>query len=353
MSSSETTQASSIGETAAPMSTIVGSVFGAIRRSRAPLSAGALIAITAWILLADHVSDDWHGGTFVDQISSLISSLEGVALGTVLLLVIGILGSISTRASKLLLEPIMREIVERWQERRDVRRYVRSRFGSPFNVGGPPEDIAAEIVRRKRRPLESSCRWLREWLPGKNAYIDYHTDNFWVEPKWDRKIVPWVSGQILAALGNYYPKKSLVELQRELKTNPDLRTLIVSLERELERNPSGAFVGSQGKGFLERLEAVSSENEYRVAVTPALMLFIIGISLEWWIWALLMLPILILVYGSSLAKRDDVSLTALGWLLDGEATSHELESIRLWSKEEARRMIANGECTRGRASSPS
>ena len=329
------------------MPTIVRSAFEAIRRSRAPLSAGALIAIAAWIFLAEPVSADWPGATFVDQLSSAIGSLEGVGLGTLVLLTIGITGSIFTRASRLFLEPVMREIVERWQERCKVRRFVRSTWGSPFEVGGSPADIAAEIVRRRRNPLESSYRWLREWFPGKNAYIEYHAEHFWMEPKWDRKIVAWVSGQILSELGSYRPKKPLPQLQQKLRSNQDLRGLIISFESELERDPTGAFVGSQSNDFVERLETVSVENEYRVAVTPASMLLIIGIGIEWWSWALLMLPVLILIYGSSLAKRDDVSLTALVWLLDGQAVSHELESIRLWSREEARRMIANDECELG------
>lgn len=225
-----------------------------------------------------------------------------------------------------------------------MRRYLRSTWGSPSEVGGSPADVAAEYVRRRRSPLESSYRWLQEWFPGRRTEIEYHTEHMWLEPKWDRKIVAWVSGQILSELGNYRPKKPLVQLQRELRTNEDLRTLIVSLENELARNPAGAFIGSDSLGIVERLEAVSVENEYRIAVAPALMLLILSIGIEWWSWTLLVLPVVVLIYGSSLAKRDDVTIRALGWLLDGTAVSHELESIRLWSREEARRMIANNEC---------
>lgn len=76
-------------------------------------------------------------------------------------------------------------------------------------------------------------------------------------------------------------------------------------------------------------------NEYRLAVMPALAALLVSIGLAWWSWAFAFIPITALIYCSSLTKRDDIPQLALGWLLSGRGRLHALDEIRLWAKHEA------------------
>ncbi len=216
--------------------------------------------------------------------------------------------------------------------------HYRSNRWSPFEMGGTQSDIAQELVRRRHRYIRNAIEWIRDWMPGRSAYVSYHTENFWLEPKWDRKVVGWVTGQVVPKLRWDRDTEPLQEMRRRLSSESELRSLIIDLEQDLERSPSSPFMAEDAKGLVERLDAASSENEYRIAVMPALIILLASIGIAWWSWVLVFSPIVILVYGSSLAKRDDTTLLALGWLLDGKGSSHALDEIRLWAECEADRI---------------
>lgn len=320
------------------MHALLDSVFRAFRRSRAPLTAGALVGIAVWIQLADQFPTDWSATPIGVQGSKIFDSLQGIGVATLLILCVGVMGSVSTRVSSLLLEPPMRWLVVRWQERCAVRKHLRSNRRNDLDVGGNESEIAYELVKRRRRFCRNAIEWVRDWVPGKSVYVAYHTENFWLEPKWDRKIVGWVAGQIVPRLRSDRSTEPLREMRRRLSGEHELKSLIIDLEQDLERSPSSPFIGDDNKGLVERLDAVSSENDYRIAVMPALLLLLASIGLTLWSWSLLFSPIVILVYGSSLAKRDDTTLLVLGWLLDGRGSSHALDAICLWADREADRM---------------
>jgi len=142
----------------------------------------------------------------------------------------------------------------------------------------------------------------------------------------------WVAGVIIDISPSIHLEESRSRLRQRLSEEGELQHLIINLEKEIERNPSAPFVENNGSTFVDRLDALVGENEYRAAVTPPLLLLLISVGIEWWAWALVGVPVLILVYGASLAKRDDIALLALGWLLDGKGTSHALEEIQRWAR---------------------
>lgn len=320
------------------MNTLVTAISQALRASRAPLSAGALLLGAIWIQLADDLSGDWEGHIFGEQLSDVLTQLHGFGVATLLLMAVGVAGSVSIRASKLLLEPPMRWFVARWQERCAVRKHLRSSRWSPFDGGGSEWDIADAQVTRDRKFITNSVRWIRDWKPGKGAYTEYHTINFWLEPRWGKSVITWAANKVYSQVHLDKHRESLNAMRRRLAQDNELHQLVVSLEHELERNPSGPFVGEESPNILERLTAATSENEYRLAVMPALTAILMSIAVAWWLWALVSIPITLLAYGSSLAKQDDLPRSALGWLLDGRGRSYALDEVRLWTEREAMRI---------------
>ena len=320
------------------MNALVTAVSQALRASRAPLSAGALLLGAVWIQLADHVSGYWQGHLFEEQLVDVLTSLQGFGVATLLLVVVGVAGSVSTRASKLLLEPAMRWLVARWQERCAVRKHMRSSRWSPFDVGGSEWAIADAQVTHDRRFITNTIRWLRDWVPGKDAYVAHHAANFWLEPRWGKKVVVWAAHEVYGQVDQDRSQESFDTMRSRLAQDNELRQLMISLERELERNPSAPFVGEESSNVLERLTSAISENEYRLAVMPALAAVLTSIALAWWSWVILLIPVTLLVYGSSLARRDDMPRSALGWLLDGRGSSYALDEVRLWTRREAMRI---------------
>lgn len=112
------------------MNTLITAFSQALRASRAPLSAGTLLLGAIWIQLADHLSGDWQGRLFGEQLVDVLTSLQGLGVATLLLVVVGVAGSVSTRASKLLLEPAMRWLVARWQAIHHQYNSVDARLGT-------------------------------------------------------------------------------------------------------------------------------------------------------------------------------------------------------------------------------
>ena len=320
------------------MYSLLDFALGSLRRSRAPLSSGALVVFAIWIQIADLLSDDWPGGRFATQLSALLGSLQTAGLGMLLLLVIGIAGSLATRTSRLLLDPPVRWFVASRQERRDVREHMRRNRPGPFEIGGSDTEIAELLEIERRHYVRNSIAWLLDWFPRRDAYVGYTRRNLWLKPKWDRKIIGWVAGEVYQNLRVDKRSETPAEMRRRLRKDNSLRSAILSLEGELERNPSAPFTGEQEADLVTRLDTLSIENEYRLAAMPALTFLLVSIGISWWYWALLVIPFPLLAYGSAVARQDDVSVLALGWLLDGRGTSHSLEELRLWATREADRI---------------
>lgn len=319
------------------MSALLESAIGSLRRARAPLTSGALVIFAAWIQIADLVSDDWPGRRFAEQVGALFQSLQTVGLGMILLLIIGVAGNLITRTARLLIDPIMRWFVESWKERRDVRTHMQRTRVGPFDVGGSEAEIAELLEAERRQYVRNTLRWLRDWFPDEKAYVAYTTRNLWLTPKWDRKIVGWVASEVHQQLNLNKRSETPASMRRRLRKNSSLQSAMLSLERELEQNPSAPFMG-EDYALVSKIDELRSENEYRLAVMPALTILLISIGIGWWYWALLFVPLPILAYGSSLAKQDDVSVLALGLLLDGKGSSHSLEELRHWAANEAARI---------------
>lgn len=217
---------------------------------------------------------------------------------------------------------------------------MRASRWSAFDVGGSEYNIADAQVTRDRRYFSNAIRWLLDWKPGKNAYVEYHVANFWLRPKWGSRVIGWAAEEVYSAILPNRSSESFEHMRDRLARDNDLRRLVVSLERELEENPSAPFIGESGTSVFEHLNAVVSENEYRLAVMPAVAALLFSVGLSWWAWTLAFVPITILVYGSSLAKQDNVPRSALEWLLSGRGSSYALDEIRHWAEREAEKLNA-------------
>ncbi len=314
---------------------MISALADGLRKSRAPLSAGLLVVVAVWIQFADHLTSGWPGEEFGNQMFDVLGSLQGIGTGTFILFVVGITGTVSIRVSGLLLEPPMRWFVERWQERSAVRAHYRMNRYLAARPEGNFVEVVVDAVDEQRKFLRNSWRWLFDWFPGRDAYIAYTRDNFWVRPKWDKEVIGWASN-VIADIEDLPGSQG--DLKKMLAQDSELQSLIIDLESEIERNPSAPFVENNSSAFVDRLDALRAESEYRAAVIPPLLLLLISVGFEWWAGIFAGLPVLILVYGASLAKQDDIALLSLGWLLEGNGTSVALEEIRRWSHEYSRNL---------------
>lgn len=274
------------------MNSLIQVLSQALRNSRAPLAAGVLVVIAIWIQVSDDISAQWATTDFGTQFVSVSRLLQGIGVGTLAFVAIGVAGSISIRAFQLLLEPPMRRLLSRARVMIDYRR------------GG--------------------LRGFRE-------------------PKWSQRIFGWVTKEVFAGLAPDYPVETLVDMRHRLSNDVNLKRLALDLEHELRRNPSAPFVVDSRGSWAERLDARQYEDDFRVAVVPALMTLVVSVGLSGWNWLLWWIPLLMVVYCSSLSKRDDTTLLALTWLLDGNGTCQTLEVLRLRAREESYEIRASGQ----------
>ena len=242
-----------------------------------------------WIQMSDDISARWATTDFGSQFVSITGMLQGIGVGTAALVAVGVAGSISIRTFELFLEPTMRWLLSKWTRIR-YRQGDRTRFR---------------------------------------------------EPRWSRRIFGWVTKEVFAGLEPNYPIEKLTDMRSRLMSDSELHGLALDLENELRRNPSAPFVGDSRGSFAERLDARQYEDDFRVAVVPALMILIASVGISGWDWLLLSIPLLIVVYVSSLLKRDDTTLLALTWLLDGNGTCHTLQMLKLRAREESHEIRVN------------
>ena len=245
--------------------------------------------IAVWIQISDDIAARWATTDFGSQFVSFAGMLQGVGVGTIAFLVVGVAGSISIRAFQLIVEPVMRWLLSKWT-----------------------------VIRYHR---EGRARFR--------------------EPRWSRRLFGWVAREVFAGLEPDYPVEKFADMRSRLLGDPELRRLALDLENELRRNPSAPFVVESRGSFAERLDARQYEDDFRVAVVPALLTLIVSVGISGWSWVLFSIPLLIIIYIASLSKRDDTTLLALTWLLDGNGNCHTLEMLRLHAREESHEIRVN------------
>lgn len=272
------------------MDSLVQVLAHALRYSRAPLAAGALVVMAVWIQISDEIAARWATSDFGAQLASVSGLLQGVGVATLALLATGVAGSVSIRAFRLFVEPVMRRLLSLWTRvryRKEIRTYYR-------------------------------------------------------EPQWPERISAWATMEIFSEFAPDRPTETFWEMRSRISRDPEFRRLSRDLERDLRGNPSAPFIGDDQAGLVQRLDALQFEDDFRVAVVPALMALIVSVGVSGWSWTLGSIPLLVLVYGSSLSKRDDTTLLALTWLLDGNGTCHGVEVLRLWTHDQSQQLRANG-----------
>lgn len=323
------------------MATTSSLIYQGIRKLRLPLSVGAIVCAGVWILLSESLPEPWNEPTFLNQLGDLLDQTSGLGLTAVVLLTVGIAGTIYIGLSSLILEPILWWLVQRWHTRCEVRQHlISSRFG-PEHFQKNEDELALEISEERRFSLPKVGRWIADWFPSRTAFRQYYRDNVWKKPKWEWKIVNWASQILLNNTNLQLRSTTLNQLRVTLAENTDLRQLSFLLEEELEADPAAAFVSADSEHILRRVDAALMENNYRVAVAPALLFLTGSVAWSWEPWLVTASIPLILFYGSALAERQRISLESLNWLLTGNGTLRTLEDIRLWLNEEGRYYVSS------------
>ena len=315
-----------------------------LRIARAPLAAGALLTLATWIQLSDILSNPWPGESFAAQLAALTDNLAGIGTASLLLLVIGVVGSVSIKLFSMLLEPIAHWWLDRWKQRVEVRNDVRQkRRKTLFDMGGNEPEFAQEMVKRQSQHLANAWHSVLDWFPSRKSREDYLAENFWLTPKWSDQILPWIVRNINDTVEGVYkgrfPKESMTDLQRRLSKIQELRDLILALEHEVERDPAACIASAQERELLIEVNSLIGENDFRVAISPPLAVLGLSIGTAWWSWGFLAIPLAVAVYGSALNKRNDIAVLCLGGLLNGIGSCSTLEQLEVWAKREAHRII--------------
>ena len=256
------------------MSGAIDSVTHYIRRSRAPLSAGTLVIIAVWIQLADTLSGDWRGKTFADQLASVTTSLQGLGIISILLLAIGITGTVTIKATSLILEPLV------------------------------------EFYLTRRRVPHYAPHW-----------------------RWNRRLIEFLSTEQLLEYSGQLKPDRLQNFRALLLEDERLQIMARDLRFDLEENPSTPFIATDDEALVTRLELSQSENNYGTAIIPALIVLSISMALSWSYWIALATPVLLLLYASFVVQRGRTALLSFDWLLEGKGSSQRLREIRQYTRE--------------------
>ena len=316
-----------------------------LRIARAPLAAGALLTLATWIQLSDILSNPWPGEPFAAQLAALTDNLAGIGTASLLLLVIGVVGSVSIKLFSMLLEPIAHWWLDRWKQRVEVRNDVgQKRRKTLFDMGGNEPEFAQEMVKRQSQHLTNAWHCVSDWFPSQKQREDYLADNFFVTPKWSDQMLPWVVHNINETLddaprGHTVSRERVAHLQARLSNNNELSHLMLALEREVERDPAACIASAQEKEIALEINSLIGENDFRIAISPPLAVLGLSIGAVWWSWAFVIAPLAIAVYGSALIQRKDIAVLCLGRLLNGMGSCNALDQLKVWAKREAYRLI--------------
>ena len=317
-----------------------------LRVARAPLASGAIVTLAVWIQLSDVFTMPWPGDSFASQLAILIENLSALGTASLLLLTIGVVGSISIRVSGMLLEPAARWWLSRWNLRVEVRSYQReNRWAYSINANSL-EDAAYEEVEHESRHFRNAYYWLLDWFPSREARTRYRAENFWLEPKWIDRVLPWLARQINEAVEarneRRIPTESLAALERRLSENEEVKALVLALEHEIERDPTVCTESPQETRSTADIGTLIAENDFRIAVSPPLATLGLSIGLAWWAWALALVPLAIAVYGSALDRRRKITVHCLDRLLSDVGTCNALNQLKIWARREAHRLRSSG-----------
>ena len=316
-----------------------------LRIAKAPLAAGALITLATWIQLSDILSNPWPGEPFAAQLAALTDNLAGIGTASLLLLVIGVVGSVSIKIFSMLLEPTVRWWLDRWNDRVEVRKDVQRKRENPlFEHAANVQELAQESVRRESRHLTNAWHSVLDWFPSRKSREDYLTENFWLTPKWTEQILPWVIHNINETVdddprGHAVYRQPIEHFQNRLSKNNDLSHLMLALERAVERDPAACIASAQEKEIVLEINSLIGENDFRIAISPPLAVLGLSIGIAWWSWAFVVVPLAIAVYCSALNQRKDIAVLCLDRLLNGMGSCNALDQLKVWARREAYRLI--------------
>ena len=248
----------------------------------------------------------------------------------------------------MLLEPIAHWWLDRWKQRVEVRNDVRQkRRKTLFDMGGNEPEFAQEMVKRQSQHLTNAWHCVSDWFPSRKSRAECLAENFWLTPKWNDQILPWIIQRINEGIDGYSrgssPTESIAQLGRRLSGISELQSLAIALEHEVERDPAACVVSAQEKELIAEINSLIAESNFRVAISPPLAVLGLSIGLAWWPFAFAVVPVALAVYGSAISERKEIIRLCLGRLLNGTGSCIALDQLKVWAKREAHRLVKTGD----------
>lgn len=256
------------------MGSFFESLSPSLRQARTPLSVGAIVVVSLWILFSDSIPDELPETGFLFQASKVIEYLGLTAIVPASILMIGVVGSLSTQIMDEFIHPNVRSMLAS----------IRSRVS--FEAYGLTQE-----------------QQILTWITGETwRKMHNHTGR-----DWDKDEV-------------YYILARSAEFQ---KLSRELRSSVGS-------DPISPFRGNEYESLGIKLDAQQAEISYRVSVYLPLVLLAActTVSINYIFWPSILVTSLL--YLLALRSMNRIPRQSLNWILHGRGDSTEMSNLRHW-----------------------
>lgn len=310
------------------MQSVANSLYQAVRRSRASISAGFLLILAIWIWSADFIALDIAGTAFSEQLGALVDGAQGFTLVSLALLLSAILGTVSMRATRQFVDPLMKAVYMNFTGRIHWQSKIPKLLQEHKSMISESDasSIGAKLKRWGRR-IWLPIRLLGAFANPRNFVLRMLESDIEIERRWERKITNWIASRVSESNDYFALEQHEQELRGRLNGQRRVTHLVRTLRDSLRRDPSTQFGSDESGDLAERLRSLRNEAEFRSAVLPPIILLDIAISMKWSMWFIAASPLLIAVYASVVGSKRDLEEDALNWLLDADANSGARSSV--------------------------
>lgn len=310
------------------MQSVANSLYQAIRRSRASISAGFVLVFAIWIWSADYIAINVADTAFSEQLHALVDGAQGITLVSIALLLCAILGTVSIRSTRQFVDPMMKAVFVNFTGR--IR--WKSKMSTILHQSRSKEKDSHPASFDTKLKRWGCQAWLPVRLLGtlanpKNFTLSSLESDTDIEKRWERKIANWIVSRVCENSDLFKIGRNEQELRQRLNDQRRVTHLVRMLRDSLRRDPSTQFGTDEAGDLAERLRSRRNEAEFRRAVLPPIILLDIAVSIEWSIWFIAACPLLIAVYASVVGSERDLEEDALNWLLDADANSGARSSV--------------------------
>ena len=337
------------------MNSLANNLIQAFRKSRAPISTGAILLLALWLLSADFLDSEVAPSAFGIQFTALVAKVPGIAFASLLFIACAVVGTISIRLFHQVIELRIQALYERYR--------LRSRGHINFDDMRSAALSQRQASSQKRALKPFTKAWGRTVWAAKLTILFAHHDNWRPiedarEPQkrdpWMRELTSWASTKLTEndESERFLDRQLYESLRSRLNRNPEVWHRVVSLRKKMRNDPSAPFSTDRCADISERLRSSSNEDDYRIGILPAVILLLSACAARWSWWILLMEPVLIWVYIRTVFKRYMLADKALSWLIDAEVNeqlrSNELNQIHLLARIDATTELREYEAARRR-----